>query len=78
MSAKSTDNKIKKGDEVSWAWGKGRAEGEVQQSFTHDVERTIKGKTIKRTADTDKPAVLIKQENGAKVLKSASEVHKKH
>lgn len=78
MSAKSTDNKIKKGDEVSWTWGKGKAEGEVKQRFTYDVERKIKGKTIKRKAERDEPAVLIEQENGAKVLKSTSEVHKKH
>lgn len=77
MSTKTTADKIKKGDEVSWKWGKGKADGEVQQTFTHDVERKIKGKTIKRKADAKEPAVLIKQEGGDKVLKSASEVHKK-
>ena len=78
MSTKATGEKIKKGDEVSWKWGNGKAEGKVQQTFKDDVERKIKGKTIKRKADSDKPAVLIKQKDGDKVLKSASEVHKKH
>lgn len=78
MSTKASGQKIKKGDEVSWKWGKGTAEGEVKQTFTDDVERKIKGKTIKRKADSDKPAVLIKQKDGDQVLKSTSEVHKKH
>lgn len=68
--------KIHKGDEVEWKWGKGEAEGKVQQTFDHDVERKIKGKTIKRKADEKEPAVLIKQDDGDRVLKSASEVHK--
>ncbi len=50
----------------------------MKQTFTDDVERKIKGKTIKRKADSDKPAVLIKQKDGDQVLKSTSEVHKKH
>lgn len=78
MGTKATTGKIKKGDEVFWKWGKGKAEGEVQQTFTHDVERKIKGKTIKRKADASEPAVLVKQQDGGKVLKSASEVRKNH
>ncbi|MGN7293923.1 DUF2945 domain-containing protein [Rhizobium sp. SAFR-030] len=66
-----------KGDDVSWKWGKGTANGEVTQTFTDDVTRTIKGKKITRKADDKEPAVLIRQENGNRVLKSASEVHKK-
>lgn len=68
--------KVRKGDEVQWSWGKGEAEGKVQQTFDHDIERKIKGKTIKRKADPSEPAVLVRQENGGRVLKSASEVHK--
>ena len=78
MATQATSDKIKKGDEVSWKWGKGKAEGEVQQTFTHDVERKIKGKTIKRKADASEPAVLIEQQDGDRVLKSASEVRKNH
>ena len=66
----------KKGDKVSWTWGSGTATGEVQESFTDKVTRTIKGKEITRDASTDEPAYLIEQEDGDRVLKSASEVEK--
>ncbi|MCO5731999.1 DUF2945 domain-containing protein [Rhizobium sp. SSA_523] len=69
--------KVKKGDEVTWSWGRGEGEGKVAETFTHDVTRKIKGKEIKRKADSKEPAYLIKQEDGDRVLKSASEVHKK-
>ena len=65
-----------KGDKVKWEWGNGTATGEVQESFTEDVERTIKGSKIKRKASKDEPAYLIKQEDGDRVLKSHSEVKK--
>ncbi|SEH21774.1 DUF2945 domain-containing protein [Rhizobium sp. NFR12] len=68
--------KISVGNEVEWKWGKSKAEGKVAEKFTKDVERKIKGKTIKRKADTDKPAFLVKQEDGDKVLKSQSELKK--
>ncbi|RWX78997.1 DUF2945 domain-containing protein [Neorhizobium lilium] len=67
---------IKVGNEVEWKWGRGKAEGEVTEKFTKDVERTIKGKTIKRKADAEKPAFLVKQEDGDRVLKSQSELKK--
>lgn len=69
--------RYKKGDTVDWKWGKGTGEGEVQQSFTKRVTRTIKGKEITRNADEDEPAYLVEQEGGAKVLKSQSELTKK-
>ena len=65
-----------KGTKVKWEWGSGEATGEVQESFTDDVERTIKGSKIKRKATKDEPAYLIKQEDGDRVLKSHSEVKK--
>ncbi|NSY17194.1 DUF2945 domain-containing protein [Neorhizobium sp. AL 9.2.2] len=68
--------KISVGNEVEWKWGKSKAEGKVAEKFTKDVERKIKGKTIKRKADADKPAFLVKQEDGVKVLKSQSELKK--
>ncbi|TCQ21773.1 DUF2945 domain-containing protein [Rhizobium sp. PP-CC-3G-465] len=66
--------KFTKGTTVSWKWGQGMAEGKVDESFTEDVERTIKGHKIKRKASTDEPAYLISQEDGAHVLKSHSEL----
>jgi Hypervirulence associated proteins TUDOR domain len=67
-------SKLKTGDDLSWKWGKGTGEGTVTETFTHDVTRKIK--TIKRKADEEEPAVLVCQEDGDRVLKSASEVKK--
>jgi len=63
-----------KGTHVSWAWGAHRAEGIVAQKFTARVKRTIKGKTIVRNASDDEPAYLVRQQDGNRALKSASEL----
>jgi hypothetical protein len=68
--------KLKKGDDVTWKWGRGEAEGTVTAVFDKPVEHTIKGKRIKRNASPEKPAVEIRQEDGDRVLKSSTEVHK--
>lgn len=68
--------RYRKGAKVTWNWGPGTAEGKVAESFTGDVERTIKGKTIKRKASKEEPAYLIEQEDGDRVLKSHSELTK--
>lgn len=68
--------KFAKGTKVEWKWGKGTGTGKVAESFTEDVERTIKGEKIKRKASSDEPAYLIEQEDGGKVLKSHSELEK--
>ena len=65
---------VKKGDEVEYKWGKGTVEGEVTKVHDDDVERTIKGTKVTRKASEDKPAIEIKTDKGAKVLKSTSEV----
>jgi hypothetical protein len=69
-------NKFHVGTEVEWKWGRGTGSGKVKQSFTHDVERHIKGADIKRKASTDEPAYLIEQDDGDRVLKSHSELRK--
>ncbi|GGD99595.1 hypothetical protein GCM10011390_18010 [Aureimonas endophytica] len=71
-------DKFKRGQEVEWKWGKSKASGKVTQSFTSDVTRTIEGKEISRKADADHPAYMIKQEDGARVLKKHSELSAKH
>jgi hypothetical protein len=69
-------NTPKKGDEVSWKYGKGEAEGKITEVHQEDVERTVQGTTVKRKGSADEPALVIKQ--GAKqIIKSASEVTKK-
>ena len=65
---------VKKGDDVEWRWGSGKGHGEVAKVHTDDVETTIKGNDVKRNASKDKPAVEVKTDKGAKVLKSTSEV----
>jgi hypothetical protein len=70
--------KISTGNTVEWKWGRSVAKGEVTQEFTRDVERQIKGKTIKRKANAEEPAFLIRQEDGDRVLKSRSELRKSH
>ena len=69
--------KLKKGDEVTWKWGSGKAEGEVGEVFTGKVTRQIKGTKITRNAQEEKPAYLIVQEDGGKALKSGTELSKK-
>lgn len=66
----------RKGQKVTWTWGNGTAEGKVEEKFTEKVTRTIKGKSITRDADTDNPAYLVVQADGAKALKSESELSK--
>ena len=65
---------ISKGDDVAYKWGKGTVEGEVTKVHTDDVEKTLKGTTVKREASPSKPAVEVKTDKGATVLKSTSEV----
>ncbi len=68
--------KYAKGTKVEWKWGNGTGTGKVAESFTDDVERTIKGEKIKRKASADEPAYLVEQEDGGRVLKSHSELKK--
>ena len=68
--------KINVGNEVEWKWGANKAEGKVAEKFTKDVERKIKGKSVKRKADKEEPAFLIQQKDGDRVLKSQSELKK--
>ncbi len=65
-----------KGTKLRWNWGNGTAEGKVEDSFTQDVTRTIKGTEVTRKASSDEPAYLIEQDDGDRVLKSHSEVEK--
>ncbi len=67
---------MKKGDKVTWQWGKGTGEGEITKKHSSTVEKTIKGAHIKRNATKDEPAYEIKQADGGKVLKSESELKK--
>jgi hypothetical protein len=65
---------IRKGTNVKWNWGSGTAEGKVQETFDHEVKRTIKGSEITRKGEAGNKALLIRQEDGSEVLKLESEV----
>lgn len=67
---------IREGTEVTWSWGGGRGTGKVVERFTQDVSRELKGAEVKRNASNDRPAFLIRQEDGDEVLKSISEIEK--
>ena len=68
--------KYNKGDEVSWAWGEGRARGTIKEKFKEKVTRTLQGSEVTRNGSEDDPAILIEQEDGDEVLKLESEVRK--
>jgi len=62
------------GAKVSWKWGSGTAEGKVEERFERRVQRTIKGAKVVKNGSKDNPAVLIRQDDGGKVLKLESEL----
>ena len=64
------------GDQVKWKWGDGSATGTIQSIFPEKTTRTIKGTEVTRNGNQDDPALYIKQNDGAAVLKLASEVDK--
>ena len=68
---------LKKGDDVEWKWGSGKAEGEVAEVFKKKVTRKIKGKEVTRNASKEEPAYMVEQPKGTKALKSGSELEKK-
>ena len=69
---------IKKGEHVEWNWGNGTQDGTVTHLSPSKTTRKIKGETVSRNGTKDNPALSIKdKENGNRVLKKASEVHKK-
>ena len=67
---------IRKGTEVSWAWGNGTATGTVVEVHHEKVTRTLAGSEITRNGHDDDPAYLIEQGDGARVLKLRSEVER--
>ena len=65
---------IRTGTEVEWPWGNGTASGRVVEVHHATVTRTLQGSEITRNGSDDDPALLIEQEDGARVLKLRSEV----
>ncbi|MDG5488097.1 DUF2945 domain-containing protein [Sphingomonas sp. BGYR3] len=67
-------NSFKKGQAVTWSWGKGTAEGKVAERFERRVQRTIKGSRIVKNGTKDNPAYLVEQADGGSALKRGSEL----
>jgi hypothetical protein len=67
---------IREGSTVSWTWGASTATGTVTTVHRQRVTRTIDGATITRNATPEEPTYEIEQEDGSRVLKSATEVHR--
>ena len=69
--------KFETGSQVRWQWGSGEGEGIVQEVFTEEVTKIIKGSEVTRDATEENPAYLIEQSDGDEVLKSHSEIEGK-
>ncbi|QNM84290.1 DUF2945 domain-containing protein [Polaribacter pectinis] len=65
---------IKKGTKVTWKWGSGSAEGKVEETYTKETTKTIKGTEVTRNGEKGNKALYIKQKDGDYVLKLESEV----
>ena len=63
-----------KNDKVKWEWGSGTASGTVETVSFTTTHIQSKGSKITRNGTEDDPAVIIKQDDGTKVLKLASEL----
>ncbi|OLO04044.1 MULTISPECIES: DUF2945 domain-containing protein [Salinicola] len=61
---------------VKWKWGDHWAQGQVTRKFQEKVTRKLQGSEVTRKGSDKNPAYLIKQEDGARVLKLHSEVEK--
>jgi ABC-type sulfate transport system substrate-binding protein len=67
---------IQKGTLVKWSWGNGSAEGNVEETYTSKITKTIKGSEVTRNGKRDNKALYIKQDDGDYVLKSENEVER--
>ena len=67
---------IRQGSKVKWKWGSGTAIGKVQESYTKQITKTIKGTDVTRDGSTNNKALYIKQDEGDYVLKLENEVEK--
>lgn len=65
---------MKVGDQVGWQWGNGLATGEVIDIRHEKTVIESKGKCITRNGRDDDPAVIIRSDNGSKVVKLEHEV----
>lgn len=67
---------IQEGTKVKWKWGNGTATGKVEETYTKEVSKTLKGNEVTRKGEEGNKALYIKQDDGDHVLKSESEVER--
>ncbi len=67
-------NRYEKGTRVSWRWGAHTAKGRIARIFDQDATRTSEATEVARHAWSREPAYMIEQDDGARVLKSHSEL----
>lgn len=70
----SNPNSFQSNQYVQWNWGNGAGKGQIKERFEREVTRTLQGSEITRDGDEENPAYLIRQEDGAEVLKRGSEL----
>jgi hypothetical protein len=68
--------KFKKSAKVQWQWLGRPIDGSVEEIFVESVTKTIKGKKITRHGSKEKPAYLVRSENGNLALKLETELKK--
>lgn len=76
MEAAKEERDVSQGKQGDVELGKRHCRGPGRGKFTDKVTRKIAGKSITRNADKDNPAYMVVQEDGAKALKSESELSK--
>ena len=64
------------GTRVSWRWGAYTARGRIASVFENDVTRNVRATQASGQAPTTEAAYMIEQEDGARVLRSHSELSK--
>ena len=67
---------IEKGNKVKWEWGNGVTRGEVLETYDHEVEKEIGGRTYLSRGEEGNRALWIRQDDGSEVLKLEDEVKK--
>ncbi|MEI4484671.1 DUF2945 domain-containing protein [Frigidibacter sp. MR17.14] len=68
--------KFSKGETVAWRWGAGKGTGRIAKTFARRVTRRIKGRDITRNGSRSRPAYLIEQTDGGRVLKLETELER--
>jgi len=67
-------HKYTAGEKVSWKWIERTASGTVEEVCHERTQIVSKDTLVTRNGTEDNPAIIIRQDNGTKVLKLASEL----